>query len=352
MSDDVLIESLHEQTQLLKLLYVEDDLVLCENTQAMLEEFFQTIVVAHNGEDALKAYEKERFDIVLTDIMMPKMDGRKMSRQIRERNPDQAIIVMSAYEDANYFMELIDIGISNFVPKPPSLNQLFSSLLKTALDINNAKKVAAFSEGLKQDLHESKELLRTIIDSIPVRIFWKDKTSHYLGCNKLFANDAGLEDQSGLIGKSDFELPWKDQAAAFVKDDKFVMETGEDKLSYEEKRVDAKNSKRWVSTSKVLLKGSGGEVLGTLGNYVDITEHKKNLNSIQEAKSALSYQACHDALTELPNRLLYLDRLEQSIKKAARSKKKVAVIFIDLRNLMTLLVTKWVMRLLCCWVNV
>lgn len=330
MNDNELIQSLHKQSQSLKLLYVEDDLELCENTNAMLEEFFQTIVVAHNGEDGLIAYEKDEFDIVLTDIMMPKIDGREMSRKIREMNPTQAIIVMSAYEDASYFMELIDIGISNFVPKPPSLNQLFSSLLKTCIDINNAKKVAALSEGLKQDLHESKEFLRTIIDSIPVRIFWKDKESRYLGCNKLFATDAGLEDQSGLVGKSDFELPWKAEAEGFVNDDKLVMDTKQNKLSYEEERTDAKGNKAWISTSKVLLRGKDNEVLGTLGNYIDITEHKENLNAIEEAKSALSYQAYHDALTELPNRLLYLDRLEQSIKKAARAKKKVAVIFIDI----------------------
>lgn len=330
MDDNKLIKSLHEASQSLKLLYVEDDLELCENTHAMLEDFFETIVVAHNGEDALRFYEQDSFDIVLTDIMMPKLDGRAMSRKMREINPEQAIVVMSAYEDSAYFMELIDIGISNFVPKPPSLSQLFSSLLKTSIDINNAKKVAALSVGLKQDLYESKELLRTIIDSIPVRIFWKDTQSRYLGCNQLFANDAGFKDQSGLIGKSDFELPWKDQAEGFMNDEACVMKTGESKISYEEERMDTEGNKRWVSCSKVLLKGRDDEVLGTLGNYIDITEHKKNLKAIEDAKLALSYQAYHDALTELPNRLLYLDRLEQSIKKASRAGRKVAVIFIDI----------------------
>jgi PAS domain S-box-containing protein len=274
MNDEELIQKLYVEAQSLRLLYVEDDVTLCENTRIMLEDFFE-IVVKNDGEEGLNAYNEQHFDIILTDIVMPNMDGKEMSKIIREQNPDQVIIVMSAYEESRYFMELIDIGISSFVPKPPSLHQLFSTLLAACVKINNAKKVEELSKEMAQDLKESKQLLRTIIDTVPVRIFWKDKESRYLGCNKLFLDDFDLKDQSELIGKSDFEMSWKKYAQDYFDDDQLVMETRKNKINYEEKLVTADGNEVWLSTSKVVLYDEHGEPMGVLGTYSDITEYKQ-----------------------------------------------------------------------------
>ncbi|HEX5710958.1 MAG TPA: response regulator, partial [Sulfuricurvum sp.] len=320
-----LIQNMFTECHSLNLLYVEDDRELSKNTYEMLKSFFRTIVVAYDGEEGLRAYQEMPFDIVLTDIMMPNLDGRAMSRSIRQMNPNQAIIVMSAHEDADYFMELIDIGISKFIPKPPSLQQMFGSIVPTAIDINNAKKIAMLSHEMKQDLAESKELLRRIIDTVPVRIFWKDIESRYLGCNTLFTHDAGLNSHSEILGKNDYELPWRDEAKKSIDDDRYVMTSGNEKLNYDEKVIHKDGTIQWLSMSKVPLKGENGDIIGILGAYVDITEQIEAMKSIQQAKEALGYQAQHDALTGLPNRILYFDRLRQAIKKVTRTHQKVAV---------------------------
>ncbi|HEX5709978.1 MAG TPA: diguanylate cyclase, partial [Sulfuricurvum sp.] len=325
-----LIQNMFTECHSLNLLYVEDDRELSKNTYEMLKSFFHTIVVAYDGEEGLRAYQEMPFDIVLTDIMMPNLDGRAMSRSIRQMNPNQAIIVMSAHEDADYFMELIDIGISKFIPKPPSLQQMFGSIVPTAIDINNAKKIAMLSHEMKQDLAESKELLRRIIDTVPVRIFWKDIESRYLGCNTLFTHDAGLNSHSEILGKNDYDLPWRAEAKKSIDDDRYVMTSGNEKLNYDEKIIRQDGTIQWLSMSKVPLKGENGDIIGILGAYVDITEQIEAMKSIQQAKEALGYQAQHDALTGLPNRILYFDRLRQAIKKVTRTHQKVAVIFIDL----------------------
>jgi PAS domain S-box-containing protein len=330
MNDDALILALKNQAKSLSLLYVEDDLNLCEHTQIILEDFFEDIVICHNGEDALKVFKERSFDIVLTDIVMPIMDGIEMSRAMKEYNSEQIIIVMSAYEETQYFLEFVDIGINNFVSKPPNSNELFSILLSASLKINENKKHKLDSLNLEKDLFESKELLRTIIDTVPVRIFWKDKESKYLGCNKLFANDAGLSDQSELIGKSDFELSWRDNAEAYISDDQEVINSKSNKLHYEERQTTPNGDTIWISTSKVVLYDNDNKVMGLLGSYIDITEQKKMIASMKEVEEALGYQAYHDVLTKLPNRLRYLQKLDEAISRAKRSENKIAVIFIDI----------------------
>jgi len=330
MSDVSLLRKAQQACSDLHLLYVEDDRTLAEATAKTLSSFFKSITMAHDGKEGLETYQAGIFDIVLTDILMPHMDGKEMSRRIREINPEQSIIVMSAHEESSYLMELIEIGIYKFIQKPPNLDRLAECILSTATNINNAKMVAKLANETKQNLAESQELLRNIIDTVPVRIFWKDKDSKYLGCNKLFANDAGLHGQDELIGKTDFDLVWKDQAQGYVNDDKAVMTSGQEKISYEEMQTQANGNMIWLTTSKTPLLNQNSEIIGVLGTYVDITKQKETMAEIQKAKDDLGYQAEHDILTGLPNRTLYFDRLHQAIKKAPRSDTKVGVIFIDL----------------------
>lgn len=132
---------------------------------------------------------------------------------------------------------------------------------------------------------ESRNLLNTIIDTIPIRVFWKSKTLRYLGCNTLFAHDVGLESPQELIGKDDYQMTWAPQADLYREDDRSVMESGESKLFYEERQTTPTGENMWLSTSKVPLKNSAGEIIGILGTYEDITPQKEmQLNLLLNAK--------------------------------------------------------------------
>ena len=309
---------------------MEDDRLLSSAMHKTLKEFFNSVTVAYDGEEGLELFQKNPADIVLTDIMMPKMDGRMMARKIREINPKQSIVVLSANEESAYLMELIEIGVHKFVQKPPDLQRLAEALLEIAININNAKKIAQLALETSDELAESKELLRNIIDTVPVRIFWKDVNSKFLGANRLFAQDAGLKDQKELIGKSDFDLPWAKEAQNYIDDDQSVIKAEKEKISYEEEQTRKDGSVMYLATSKTPLRNEKNEIVGILGSYVDITVQKEAILAVQKARDALGYQAEHDMLTGLPNRTLYFDRLHQAIKKSARNHTKTAVIFIDL----------------------
>lgn len=126
-----------------------------------------------------------------------------------------------------------------------------------------------------EEMRKQKDLLQSIIDHAPIRVFWKDRNLNYLGCNNLFARDAGLAHQEDIVGKSDFEMVWRNEAEQFRSDDRAVMESGAAKLDFEEQQTSA-NGVIWLSTSKVPLRFANGEVFGVLGIYLDITKRKQS----------------------------------------------------------------------------
>ncbi len=123
-------------------------------------------------------------------------------------------------------------------------------------------------------LQETYELLQTVIEHAPLRIFWKDSALRYLGCNGLFAQDAGKNSPAEMIGKDDFAMGWRDQAALYQADDRAVMETGLPRLAFEEMQTTPTGDTIWLRTSKVPLRNTQNEVIGVLGLYDDITAQK------------------------------------------------------------------------------
>ena len=92
-------------------------------------------------------------------------------------------------------------------------------------------------ENSLESIEKSSSFMNYLINTAPMRIFWKDKNSQYMGVNKLFLGDAGLESNDQIIGKNDFELPWKDtHAKLYVDDDKYVMEHDSPKINFEEEQ--------------------------------------------------------------------------------------------------------------------
>jgi PAS domain S-box-containing protein len=124
-------------------------------------------------------------------------------------------------------------------------------------------------------LYHSRQLLQSVLDNIPQRVFWKDRNSNFLGCNRAFATDVGLNEASEIVGENDFAFTWKESADAFRADDQLVMATESPKLNYEERRDSARASGQWVRTNKVPLRDQKGAVIGVLGTYEDITEQRQ-----------------------------------------------------------------------------
>jgi PAS domain S-box-containing protein len=147
----------------------------------------------------------------------------------------------------------------------------------THLDITERMETA-------QALRTSKEVLKDVLNNIPIRVYWKDRNSTYQGCNTQFAKDAGLDRSEDIIGKNDFELNWPtEQAEADRASDHITMEQKQPKLLYQETQL-LRGKTTWIEKSKIPLKDQNGEVIGILGTYEDITLRREAQQALIKAK--------------------------------------------------------------------
>lgn len=125
-----------------------------------------------------------------------------------------------------------------------------------------------------EELKRARDDFQMVMDTIPQRLFWKDREYRYLGCNRVFAEDAGLQSPEEIIGMDDFELSWKESAPLYRADDREVMEKDISKINYEEEQVREDGSRLWLRTTKLPIKNDRGEIVGVFGSYEDITKEK------------------------------------------------------------------------------
>jgi PAS domain S-box-containing protein len=147
------------------------------------------------------------------------------------------------------------------------------------------------------DLSKVNYLLQFVVENSPARIFWKDLDLRYLGCNTQFAKDAGFSRPDEVIGKSDFEMGWKEQAELYRADDLEVIKSGIPRLNFEERQTTPEGKQIWLNTSKVPLRDEKNQIIGLLGNYEDKTARKVSEDALLHSKARLN--ATLDAIPAL-----------------------------------------------------
>lgn len=151
------------------------------------------------------------------------------------------------------------------------------------------------------ELAESNRMLRTVIDTAPFAIFWKDRDGRFLGGNRLLAIDAGMAAAEAMIGLTDFDMPWHASAERYRNDDQWVMDNDRPRLGFEEP-MDLPDGRRlWLETSKVPLHDKAGQVVGVLGTYHDITARKLAESELVQAKEEA--EASNRAKSEFLSRM-------------------------------------------------
>jgi PAS domain S-box-containing protein len=176
------------------------------------------------------------------------------------------------------------------------------AVLGTLLDISERKRA-------EDELFNSRQMLRTVLDTIPQRVFWKDRNAVYVGCNKALAEDCGYADPNELIGKTDHATRSAEMAERYQADDRQVMETGLAKSNYEEPQIRRDGTRGWLKTSKVPLFDKNGKVIGVLGTYEDISERKRDEAALAEASSLLEA-----LLGNSPDHIYFKDRESRFVR--------------------------------------
>jgi len=156
-----------------------------------------------------------------------------------------------------------------------------------ATDVTQRKNAKEALRQSEQKINDAKKLLELVLNTIPVRLFWKDRDLKFLGCNLLFARDAGRQHPDELIGADDLSMVWSEQAEMYRRDDLEVIESEQPKLQYEEIQTTPEGRTIWLSTSKVPLRDAQNNVIGILGSYEDITQRKWTDEQLKKANEDL-----------------------------------------------------------------
>lgn len=156
----------------------------------------------------------------------------------------------------------------------------------TSTDIDDLKRAG-------DELRESRTMLRLVLDNIPQGVFWKDRESRFLGCNRVVAQSMGLAEPADIAGRSHSDLAsiTPEQAGQFVRKDREVMESDVALRHISETMTLADGRTIWLETNKVPIHDKAGRVIGILGTWEDVTERnrvdeeiRKSLRSLRDAQ--------------------------------------------------------------------
>jgi diguanylate cyclase (GGDEF)-like protein/PAS domain S-box-containing protein len=175
------------------------------------------------------------------------------------------------------------------------------------------------------DLLSESFLFRALMASTADSIYFKDRDCRYLRASKKMATDLGFDDPSGIVGKSDVDLFGLEFGLETRRDEIRVMETDRPLVGTIESVLLPNGRHNWVLTTKLPMHGADGSVIGLVG----IT---REINEIRQVELALQHLATHDPLTDLPNRFLMTDRVNQTLARARGSGAGFAMLFMDIDN--------------------
>ena len=182
------LKEIIKYTKDLKLLYVEDNEEARDSVIGILNEFFDDIVVGVDGVDGLEKFKNHDIDLIITDINMPKMSGLEMLANIKKIDEDIISIVFSAYNEAEFFVDSIKLGVEGYLLKPINFEQYISVLEKVTQKFRAIK--------IKQLLNQYKDV---VDNSAIVSIIDQDKKITYV--NDAFSEISGYT-KDELIGNN------------------------------------------------------------------------------------------------------------------------------------------------------
>jgi len=138
-------------------LYIEDEKELRDSLTIYLKKIFKRVDTAENGKVGLDQYNNNRYDIVITDILMPLMNGIEVITEINKLNSAQEVIVISAYAETDYFIDCIKLGVGGYILKPINFEQINSVLLEMSNKLIKTEKSISYKNYLERTIKDNSE---------------------------------------------------------------------------------------------------------------------------------------------------------------------------------------------------
>ncbi len=146
------LRELKEQAKGVSILYVEDEPDLRESVCAYLRKLFDDVRVASNGKEGLSLYRERPADIVISDILMPVMNGIEMLQNIKATHPTQNMIITSAYTESQFFIEAIKLSVGSYIIKPIDYTHMLDVLHNAVRTVAQGKELSIYHQYLEETI--------------------------------------------------------------------------------------------------------------------------------------------------------------------------------------------------------
>jgi diguanylate cyclase (GGDEF)-like protein/PAS domain S-box-containing protein len=314
-----------------QILLVDDEPRILSSLQELLKGKGYALTTASNGSEAMALLNQTRFDLVILDLHMPVVSGQDVMDYMHTHNPGVNVIVTSGASEIDAAIGAIRRGAYGYLRKPYPREEL----LKTVDNALQQRRLQAENQRIASRLERSEKMYRSLVDSSPDIIYTLDPKGRFTFINDRVQQLLGYS-RDDLIGQHYSILVHEDdmERANYVFNEarKELRQSRNVELRLNTAR--AENDTRTFSMELAMIQLGNSEadaehdsrrrrIMGIYGVARDITDRKR-------ADELITYQAYHDVLTELPNRVLFKDRLGLALLQAKRNETSLAVMFIDL----------------------
>lgn len=315
-----------------RLLLVDDEPLLLLSLSEFLKEPGYRLELASTGSEALDRLRRMSFDLVLLDLRLPDMSGHDVMDFINSTGIDTEVVVLSGDLDIDAAIGSLKRGACDYLRKPYSRD----SLLQTVEKALRQRRLEAENRHMTWQLECSERLYRFLVDSSPDIIYTLNQDGFFTFANQRVTQLLGYG-RDELVGQHYSLIVHNEdlERAHYVFNERRVGDRASRNVELRLKCLNGQDQDRCfentlmtVSFNSMGIYSIDPEVrkkqyFGTYGVARDVTERKR-------AEELISYQAYHDILTDLPNRILFRDRLGLALIQAKRNESELAVMFVDL----------------------
>ncbi|MBE9525432.1 MAG: EAL domain-containing protein [Proteobacteria bacterium] len=311
------------------ILIVDDEKLMRESVQELLSAYDFNCVLAEDGQNAFEIMDEMVVDIILLDLIMPNVDGFEVMQAVHERYPTIDIIVASGEATFDNATLAMRYGVKDFLNKPynpANLIKVVNNLLEKRQlkrDLSEMQSCIQASEKRYSFFTNNSPDMIYMLDRDGVFAFVNDRATELLGYSQdefighhyaEFIHQDDLEKANFAFGVSAANIGIK-QTIDFRM---LAKHPSVDPCYFESRSISIK-----LEAAELPEKDSGDGFVGIYGVARDITE-KKRLDE------KINFHLYHDALTELPNRVLFSDRINFAISQASRNNSKIAIMLLDM----------------------
>lgn len=312
------------------LLIVDDEARFRTAYKTLLAHEQRVIEEAENGQEALSKLKEGTIDLVILDLKLPDISGLEIMEWLTANKINTTVIVFSADKSINSAIHALRHRAFEFLRKDCDPDDMLLAVERALNHRQRDKEHASISAQLKH----SERLHRFLVEQSPDIIFTLNKEGFFTFMNGRVYSLLGYEADE-LIGKH-YSLivdprDYLHVQYAFKERRVGLRATSNKEVRFRVNPVSPKASSG--SEITVILSTQGvyeAQDIGQTGRFVGTAGVARDISERKRAEETIAFQAFHDLLTKLPNRNLFMDRLEMAIVEASRRKEKLAVMFFDL----------------------